>query len=399
MIEKQQWHSGLTSSSSPVVGEKETQRLPLSLSKRISSLFQRLIPTRSFWSDMSSLAGKCTQCLRRRSLTKRLCRQQKSREGGWVTLSNPPNQVGTIIKWEAPDRVCVRLLDFLIHPSKWTEQSYSKEEVSPYTYVRAENVEDLLSHLTQCFVSRREEVRTLFADLHREIFCKQTPFWDVAVDLEPGACISTPHIHIIVLELLWKLFPKAEAILDIGSGSGFVTAAFAKAAPHAQVVGIECSSNLIKFSRWAVEQVLTSEECERVTFLKGDGKEGRKGEHFDIINVAFMCRGLPSPLVEQLKPQGKMIIPLSTGTRSSYEKNYEAGWFVLIEKCSDGTIEQYPMFKCSFVPSRSGESPSLLSKVLFFLKGGLDWIRGVRPHYVAEDSKEKPPQDESGDEM
>ena len=75
----------------------------------------------------------------------------------------------------------------------------------------------------------------------------------------------------------------------------------------------------------------------------GDGYQGWP-EHapFDSIMVTAAARDVPAPLVEQLKPGGRLVIPVGA--------QHGAQTLFLIEKRADGTTQQRPILGVRFVP-------------------------------------------------
>src|SRR5690606_5008061 len=80
-----------------------------------------------------------------------------------------------------------------------------------------------------------------------------------------------------------------------------------------------------------------------VTVRQGDGYAGWP-EHapFDKIIVTAAAPTIPPPLIEQLKPGGRMVIPL--GAQYAHQD------LVIVDKAADGTVRERRLFAVGFVP-------------------------------------------------
>jgi protein-L-isoaspartate(D-aspartate) O-methyltransferase len=74
----------------------------------------------------------------------------------------------------------------------------------------------------------------------RKYYAPSHPYEDLPQSLGYGATISAPHMHAYALEYLEKNLLKAKKALDVGSGTGYLTAAMTLMAPKScKVYGIE----------------------------------------------------------------------------------------------------------------------------------------------------------------
>ena len=115
--------------------------------------------------------------------------------------------------------------------------------------------------------------------------------------------ISQPYIVALMTELL-DLRPGAR-VLEIGTGSGYQSAVLGELA--AQVYSIEILPDLAR----QAEETLKSLGYSNVTVRAGDGYRGWP-EHapFDGIIVTAAPERIPEPLLQQLAPGGRMVIPV-----------------------------------------------------------------------------------------
>jgi protein-L-isoaspartate(D-aspartate) O-methyltransferase len=131
---------------------------------------------------------------------------------------------------------------------------------------------------------------------------------DVALPIGSGQTISQPFVQARYLELIG--LTGRERVLEIGAGSGYQTALLAILADS--VFAVERLANLAQSARIALEAA----GLRNATILVGDGTLGwRPFSPYDAILVAAASPDIPSPLVEQLAPEGRMVIPL--GDRAS----------------------------------------------------------------------------------
>ena len=150
-----------------------------------------------------------------------------------------------------------------------------------------------------------------------------------------GQTISQPYIVALSTDLI---DPRPEhKVLEIGTGSGYQAAVLAELVRN--VYSIEIVESLGK----SAAQRLSAQGYGNVTVRIGDGYAGWP-EHapFDGIVVTAAAPFVPEPLVAQLKPAGRMVIPVD-GARGGQE-------LLLVEKRADGTISKRVVLQVRFVP-------------------------------------------------
>jgi len=126
---------------------------------------------------------------------------------------------------------------------------------------------------------------------------------DAALPIGSSQTISQPWVQARYLELL-RLTGR-ERVLEVGTGSGYQTALLAMLCDA--VFSVERISGLARRARDALE----ASGIRNVTVLVGDGTLGwRPFAPYDSILVAAASPEIPAPLVEQLAPGGRMVIPL-----------------------------------------------------------------------------------------
>jgi protein-L-isoaspartate(D-aspartate) O-methyltransferase len=130
-------------------------------------------------------------------------------------------------------------------------------------------------------------------------------------------------------------------VLEVGTGSGYQAAVLAEAG--CDVYSIEISKDL---ASTATER-LARLGYGRVRTRHGDGYQGwAGGAPFDGIIVTAAADRVPPPLLEQLKPGGRMIIP--EGERDEVQR------LTLIEKDDQGKVRTTELLPVRFVPLLRG---------------------------------------------
>jgi protein-L-isoaspartate(D-aspartate) O-methyltransferase len=156
---------------------------------------------------------------------------------------------------------------------------------------------------------------------------------DVALPISGGQTISQPWVQARYLEL--AALSGRERVLEIGAGSGYQTALLALLTDA--VFAVERIPGLAASARSALEAA----GIRNVTVLVGDGTLGwRPFAPYDAILVAAASPEVPAPLIEQLAPGGRLIIPL--GDRQTQV-------LTLVRRVGDG-LERSTVADVRFVP-------------------------------------------------
>lgn len=126
---------------------------------------------------------------------------------------------------------------------------------------------------------------------------------DAALPIGSSQTISQPWVQARYLELL--SLTGRQRVLEVGTGSGYQTALLAMLCDA--VFSVERIPALAQRAR----EALAASGIRNVTVLVGDGTLGwRPFAPYDAILVAAASPEIPGPLVEQLAPGGRMVIPL-----------------------------------------------------------------------------------------
>lgn len=162
---------------------------------------------------------------------------------------------------------------------------------------------------------------------------RDSAYEDFPVPIGEGQTISQPYIVALMTEYLG--LKGDEKVLEIGTGSGYQTAILAELAK--EVYSVERFETLAKNS----ERLLKELGYANFKIKVGDGSLGWPEEApFDrvIITAASPC--LPQPLVEQLKDNGRMVLPLGESFSQA---------LTMVEKQKNG-FKSTQICGCVFVP-------------------------------------------------
>jgi len=120
-----------------------------------------------------------------------------------------------------------------------------------------------------------------------------------------GQTISQPYIVAFMLQALQLKNPATAIVLEIGTGLGYQAAVLSRFVKH--VYSIERIPELAAQAK----QNLLAMDYANITISQGDGGYGwQKYAPFDGIVVAAAAPHIPPPLVDQLKPDASLVIPV-----------------------------------------------------------------------------------------
>lgn len=184
-----------------------------------------------------------------------------------------------------------------------------------------------------------ERVLQALRQVHREDFVpsdmRHEAFRDGALPIGHGQTISQPYMVAIMTELLD--LDDASVVLEIGTGSGYQAAILSCLAER--VYSIERIPELADSAQARLRDL----GYDNVEVRCGDGYLGwPEKAPFDAIVVTAAAPSVPPRLIEQLKPGGRMVIPVGMPKRHQELK--------LITRDSDGKTHTRDLLAVAFVP-------------------------------------------------
>jgi protein-L-isoaspartate(D-aspartate) O-methyltransferase len=197
----------------------------------------------------------------------------------------------------------------------------------------------MLAWALRCNGIRDPRVLLAIRTVPRSLFVREDlvehAYADTALPIEEGQTISQPYIVALMAEAL-ELKPT-DRVLEIGTGSGYGAAVLSRIA--GEVFTVERIESL---ARTAARR-LRRPGYTNVHVRHGDGTLGWP-EHapYDAIAVTAAAAETPGPLLEQLAPGGRLVIPIGTAP--------DAQMLVRIRKEPDGRFTHEELEYVRFVP-------------------------------------------------
>lgn len=165
----------------------------------------------------------------------------------------------------------------------------------------------MVNHLIRHGALKTKRIIDAFRKVDRANFClreyKKFAYVDQPLPILKGQTISQPTTVAIMTEAIQPR--KGEKILEIGTGSGYQAAILAEIVYPGKVFTIERIKELFEFAKKNLK------DYKNVFVIYGDGSKGLKEEApFDCILVTACAPKIPNVLKEQLKINGRMVIPV-----------------------------------------------------------------------------------------
>lgn len=229
---------------------------------------------------------------------------------------------------------------------------------------------DLIENLWRNELITNPEVKAAFLKVDRAHYAPRSPYDDSPQGIGHAATISAPHMHASAIEHLLPFIHPSERnpaprVLDIGSGSGYLTHVMAElVGEKGTVIGVEHISALKELGE---RNMAKSEDGKRfldsgrAKFRVGDGRKGwvepdedlrsveeevvqERGKGWDAIHVGAGAVTLHQELVDQLRAPGRLFIPVD-----------DVGGFGdqhiwTVDKDEDGKVTKKKLFGVRYVP-------------------------------------------------
>ena len=228
------------------------------------------------------------------------------------------------------------LLSFLLLPAGLANEA-------EYAAARAALVEEIRSYAARDSIMESESfedtVLQSLESVRRHEFVpdrlKKEAYENHPLPIGYGQTISQPYIVALMTDLVQP--DPDDVVLEVGTGSGYQAAVLAKLVKR--VYSMEIIEPLAKQAAKRLERLGYS----NVETKLGDGYFGWE-EHapYDVIIVTAAASHVPPPLIQQLKPGGRLVIPV--GGRFAIQ------YLLLIEKTVEGEITTRQITAVRFVP-------------------------------------------------
>jgi protein-L-isoaspartate(D-aspartate) O-methyltransferase len=162
---------------------------------------------------------------------------------------------------------------------------------------------------------------------------KSHAYEDSALPIDKNQTISQPYIVALMTELA-QINPDGK-VLEIGTGSGYQTAILAELAKN--VFSMEIIGDLARQARARLSHL----GYRNITIREGNGYAGWPEEApFDAIIVTAAAKNVPAALVQQLKPGGRLVLPVGDIFQELF----------VITKNQNGSVDQKEIIPVRFVP-------------------------------------------------
>ena len=182
----------------------------------------------------------------------------------------------------------------------------------PPTQLGGMSQKSLVDHLLEEGYLRTSQIAEVLLSVRRDDFGHSDSPYNPS-PIGHDQVISAFNVHAMACEALYPALVRPNArILDVGCGSGYLTAVFARLNPSATVYGIDCIPELVELSRANLmkghDDLLRDGRVVLTTF---DGSKGYPpGAPYDAIHVGAAVESIPKPLLDQLGADGVLVIPV-----------------------------------------------------------------------------------------
>ncbi len=196
---------------------------------------------------------------------------------------------------------------------------------------------------------KNQKVLDAMQKVDRGDFAPKNPYENNPQCINYNVVISAPLLHAYCLEELKDHLVEGCKALDVGFGSGYLTAAMSKMiGKNGCVLGIEHVKGLYDFGLKNIQKNHNDLlENKNVVLILGDGRLGYKpNAPYNCIHVGANSLQAPKELLEQLAPGGRLVIPLGP---------YEDQYIYSIDKDLEGNLTYKKGLSVTYVPLTSVE--------------------------------------------
>ncbi|OQO08051.1 hypothetical protein B0A48_06844 [Cryoendolithus antarcticus] len=205
----------------------------------------------------------------------------------------------------------------------------------------------LIDNLLRNHLLSSPALAVAFKSVDRAHYAPTDPYADSPQPIGFRATISAPHMHANAAEALLPYLKPGGKVLDVGSGSGYLTRVFAEMVkPGGKVVGVDHISELVEMSIQNTQKSVEGKallDTGVLRFVRGDGRIGLNGEGpWDAIHVGAAAKGLHEELVEQLANPGRLFVPV--------EEESGGQWIWVVDKDESGKVTRKREYGVRYVP-------------------------------------------------
>ena len=193
------------------------------------------------------------------------------------------------------------------------------------------------------------QVLAVMRKVERHLFVKpqylNVAYQDGALPIDSDQTISQPYIVALMTDLL-KLTSTSK-VLEIGTGCGYQTAVLAELARD--VYSVEIIPGLVESATTRLKAL----NYRNIHLKNGDGYYGwREHAPYDAVLVAAAPTDVPERLIQQLKPGGRLVIPVGGSEQNLLliQKGLQTG------ENSVHSLETTEIISVRFVPMTDGQN-------------------------------------------
>ena len=200
------------------------------------------------------------------------------------------------------------------------------------------NNNDLIKELKEKGITNKN-ILDAIRKVPRELFVDKTSarsaYENVALPVECGQTVSQPYVVAYMIDCL-KL-KKTDKVLEVGTGTGYQSAIISHLCQ--KIYTVEIINKLLNQAKINIKKL----NIENIICKLGNGVNGWEEKIlFDAIIVSAASEKLPLKLMQNLKKNGKLIIPIkySSGNQK----------LILVKNTGKNSFDQKELFDVKFVP-------------------------------------------------
>ncbi|KAF2000992.1 protein-L-isoaspartate O-methyltransferase [Amniculicola lignicola CBS 123094] len=204
----------------------------------------------------------------------------------------------------------------------------------------------LIENLARNGLIEDDRVKEAMLKVDRAHYAPTSPYDDSPQTIGHKATISAPHMHASACSSLLPFLTPGARVLDIGSGSGYLTAVLANlVGPTGTVIGVDHIQPLVTLAETNMRKSTEGAnmlDSGQVTFIKADGRKGwKEGAPYDAIHVGAAAAEHHEELTEQLKAPGRLFVPVAEGWLQH---------IYVVDKKEGGAVERKKLYGVQYVP-------------------------------------------------